>query len=518
MREVRSSSFDHPGFLAPLAIAIAGVAFGCSGATGDANLGGGNYDSAPRVDASDDGSDDATLRDTGADTSVKADGGSDSTTTDGAGGAAKTDGTASDGGDAIADGTTDGGGDALGDGAIDGGGLDASADGEGGAACGAPGDVCCAGGTCAGGALCVSGKCGTCGGPGLVCCSGTPSCSTGSVCSGGACVKCGGLGEKCCSGSACSTGFVCNTTLDTCARCGGIGEPCCAGGACSTGGVCDGTTLRCACGGPGQPCCAGGTCTGSALCTTAGTCSSCGGVGQPCCAGGGCLGLNVCDTGTCKAPSGCTKESDCTGTGKCGGPSTCAGSVCFVCYTPPASATSSGRAACTDSSTCASNLCDELRGHCSAPCSNTTASRDTDCTSYLGAGYLHRRDADDRHRHRSPRLLREELRARRRLPGRGLSGERELGRESHRHHVWTDAHREQGVRRRLRSRGRRLRDRRMPHLHDRRDHLAQVHRVLHRRRRLRRIARRVLFGVVHAPRRRHAGRDRLHALIDPPRP
>ena len=80
-------------------------------------------------------------------------------------------------------------------------------------------------------------------------------------------------------------------------------------------------------------------------------------------------------------PGGCAA-------GACGGPSTCGTTPCFVCFTPPSSATGGPGATCADSSACASGVCDSLRAHCSAPCDDTLSTRDADCTSAMGSGFV----------------------------------------------------------------------------------------------------------------------------------
>src|SRR4029077_15508793 len=126
------------------------------------------------------------------------------------------------------------------------------------------GGGCCVSGLCvASGALCVvlpgtcsAGRCGTaaCGGPGQPCCAsaaGGPLCTAPDTkCVGGSCAPCGhNPGDVCCSSpppllaslAVClASGLVCNGTSaeSTCVTCGQAGGPCCSGNRCSGGAFC----------------------------------------------------------------------------------------------------------------------------------------------------------------------------------------------------------------------------------------------------------------------------------------
>ena len=86
-------------------------------------------------------------------------------------------------------------------------------------ACGAAGEPCCGGTTCATGAMCQGSACVACGGPGEPCCAGSAMCTGGLTCTSGTCGGCSAPSQPCCAGSACATGATCN--LGQCARCGG---------------------------------------------------------------------------------------------------------------------------------------------------------------------------------------------------------------------------------------------------------------------------------------------------------
>jgi hypothetical protein len=161
--------------------------------------------------------------------------------------------------------------------------------------CGGAGEVCCAGGTCAGGMPCVNNTCGAC----------------------------GGMGQSCCSSNMCGPGLLCGS--GQCSPCGDVGQPCCADGGCRTG-VCGATNRICqACGGRGQPCCLVGNACGPSLACTGGLCA-CGGFGQPCCGGTMCApdtnlcnGSEVCQNGTCgrTAAVACPAKDQCHTAGVC---------------------------------------------------------------------------------------------------------------------------------------------------------------------------------------------------------
>jgi hypothetical protein len=203
------------------------------------------------------------------------------------------------------------------------------------AACGVPGQACCAGNACGDGGCCVdsycvaggqecggalgscsNGSCGSCGGVGQPCCpmanaggqyqacsrANTPDCSgctaSGAVCpwtrSTDTCIACGEDKQPCCGGHGClpplsacvasaadaaapEDGGASVTTYSCTTQCGHAGEPCCQGNVCLAGGCCLGDGLGV------TACVAAPTCG----CTN-GACTTCGRLDLECCAGGLC--------------------------------------------------------------------------------------------------------------------------------------------------------------------------------------------------------------------------------------
>ncbi|HEV3190670.1 MAG TPA: hypothetical protein VGY54_09260 [Polyangiaceae bacterium] len=203
--------------------------------------------------------------------------------------------------------------------------------GSGSTPCGNPGEPCCLGVACNGGACCVDrtcvaqgapcghslgacteGSCGACGSVGQQCCDGvqTPSCSSGPVCAGctaanamcpgaqggATCVACGGDGQPCCSGLTCAGKYsLCRPSIDTdgtcTSRCGQVGQDCCSNDfadesslACRNGAVCLWqTTVR-------QTTATGSICIDPSTCGYSnGKCTTCGVAGTPCCGGSACV-------------------------------------------------------------------------------------------------------------------------------------------------------------------------------------------------------------------------------------
>jgi hypothetical protein len=158
-------------------------------------------------------------------------------------------------------------------------------------ACGAPGEVCCAGESCGPSARCANNLCAPCGGPGEDCCTTASACADAGCCDKGVCTPsgsvCPGNGGRCESsscGGACPDGG--------CGLCGAAGQSCCNIGCTSLELVCetdtDGGSSVCAvCGTAGTPCCpaeSGVQCAGTGLvCSAGGACVTCGGAGQPSC-------------------------------------------------------------------------------------------------------------------------------------------------------------------------------------------------------------------------------------------
>jgi hypothetical protein len=124
------------------------------------------------------------------------------------------------------------------------------------AACGDPGDPCCALNVCNNGGCCIDG---TCASEGTVCGG-----SDGGVCSSGGCGSCGSAGQPCCgtvTQSCTAPGTLCEgegtTTTDAgeggtmtmptpgrCKACGGVFQACCEDSTCSSGLSCVGATCQ----------------------------------------------------------------------------------------------------------------------------------------------------------------------------------------------------------------------------------------------------------------------------------
>jgi hypothetical protein len=239
---------------------------------------------------------------------------------------------------------------------------DAPTPGDGGPACGAPGQPCCPGNVCGGGGCCVGcdcvapgtscgplggacadGSCGVCGGPGQLCCPDGGCTAPGTRCESGVCQSCGTAGNRCCWTEICiAATTICDSYTATCQHCGQTGEPCCREQACDEGGCCYGG----ACVAPGQLCSTattgGGTC-------MAGRCSACGRVGAPCCAGSKCYGDDTsCSDGRCAACGG--PGEPCCAISRCAANLTCLGERCQHCGSP-------GEACCLRGDRCAGGGC-----------------------------------------------------------------------------------------------------------------------------------------------------------------
>ncbi len=199
------------------------------------------------------------------------------------------------------------------------GGADAPAVADaGGAACGGPGQPCCAGGSCDNGGccmaagldrtrrcapagsvcsndnICIQGTCGSCGGPGQECCANSNCTAPRTLCAsqGGLfrCTPCGGTDQACCPGqpgyppvcTAVGTGC---SAQGICEACGPEGKTCCdTGTPCVAATACAADKLCRRCGAPGQICCAAATCASGGGCNTqTGRCEPCGAAGQLCC-------------------------------------------------------------------------------------------------------------------------------------------------------------------------------------------------------------------------------------------
>jgi hypothetical protein len=105
--------------------------------------------------------------------------------------------------------------------------------------CGGATERCCTNQVCDPGLGCnANGICHACGASGDICCAGNTCNSTSGQpleCLAGRCTPCGGPGEKCC-GTLCETGLICDTVHNQCDYCGSlIGEPCCPGATCYLG-------------------------------------------------------------------------------------------------------------------------------------------------------------------------------------------------------------------------------------------------------------------------------------------
>lgn len=219
-----------------------------------------------------------------------------------------------------------------------------------GQACGLPGQVCQADGTCVcDGASCADGQ--RCNG--LVCICDATSCTTGccdgnrtcridddAACgtNGGTCTRCTGAGVTCGGGTSGQCGCIsqgcgtqtCGSTVDNCGQaitCGG-----CTG--CCDGNTCRGGTNPEACGTSGESChpCSGG-CSASGVCTACDLSLAPCADGQ-CCVGGACVAscpdCQTCIGGTCASDVTQNRTTcqlpDGDGTGVC-----CRGTCCAGC-------------------------------------------------------------------------------------------------------------------------------------------------------------------------------------------
>jgi hypothetical protein len=231
--------------------------------------------------------------------------------------------------------------------------------------CCATGQQCVGGGQCAPcapGAICVPPGTGTsmcCGAAGQSCCksgSGVPFCANGVTCQSGMCVGGGNdLGTD--LGSGCPAGECFDPAHVSCLQ-GNAPNQCGSNTqciACSPTQVCkDGVCIPASCAnGNGMPCCPGGYCASGYTCNATGMCTPCGQPGEPCCPGGFCAyGMACCVGGSC-----ISETATCANT---------QGAVCgsnAICSGGTLSCGASGLACCAGG-VCSGNLLACVAGKC----------------------------------------------------------------------------------------------------------------------------------------------------------